>query len=59
MNWFQNSGRIKISFATGLIGTGIYGDLVYKFRKIVSRANFLINSETLSCVINVLDIIVL
>ena len=31
---------LKNTFASRLIGTGIYGDLVYKFKKIVHRANF-------------------
>ena len=37
MNWFLNS---VLDFASRPIGTGFYGDLVYKFKKIVGRADF-------------------
>ena len=38
---------------------GFYGDLVYKSRKNVSKADFLISSEKLAYVTNVLDIILI
>ena len=54
---FKVEGRIKISFATGPMGNRIYGDLVYKMKKNVSRSDFLVSSEELSYVTNVLDTI--
>ena len=49
-NGFQNS--IKSLLQHGLSEPKLYGDLVYKLRQIVSRADF---SEKLSCVTNVMD----
>ena len=48
----------KYLLQQGLSEPEFYGDLVYKLRKIISRAEFLISSEKL-CVTNVLDIILM
>ena len=49
---------LKYLLQQGLSEPDLYGDLVYKLRKIVCRAFFiLISSEKLSYVTNVLDII--
>ena len=47
---------LKTLLHQGLSELEFYGDLVYKFKKIVGRAIFLISSEKLSFVTNVLDI---
>ena len=49
---------LKSLLQQGLSEPEFNGDLIYKLRKIVSRADliFLISSEKLSCVTNVLDI---
>ena len=44
---------LKSLLQQGLSEPEFYGDLVYKLRKIVSRADFFISSEKLSCVTNV------
>ena len=50
---------LKSLLQQGLSGPEFMVTWSINLEKIVSRANFLINSETLSCVTNVLDIIVL
>ena len=47
---------LKTLLHQGLSEPEFYGDLVYKFKKIVGRADFLISSKKLSYVTNVLDI---
>ena len=47
---------LKTLLHKGLSEPEFYGDLVYKFKKIVGRLIFLISSEKLSFVTNVLDI---
>ena len=47
---------LKTLLHQGLSEPEFYGDLVYKFKKIVGRVDFLISSEKLSFVTNVLDI---
>ena len=47
---------LKTLLHQGLSEPEFYGDLVYKFKKIVGRLIFLISSEKLSFVTNVLDI---
>ena len=47
---------LKTFLHQGLSEPEFYGDLVYKFKKIVGRVDFLISSEKLSFVTNVLDI---
>ena len=47
---------LKTLLHQGLSEPEFYGDLIYKFKKIVGRADFLISSEKLSFVTNVLDI---
>ena len=41
MNYFKFNSRIKISFTyKGLTEPEFYGDLVYKFKKIISLTDF-------------------
>ena len=47
---------LKTLLHQGLSGPEFYGDLVYKFKKIVGRANFSDQLKKISFVINVLDI---
>ena len=47
---------LKTLLHQGLMEPEFYGDLVYKFKQIVGRAVFLISSENLSYVTNILDI---
>ena len=47
---------LKTLLHQGLSEPEFYGDLVYKFKKIVGELIFLISSEKLSFVTNVLDI---
>ena len=57
MNWFLNfSVGLKTLLHQGLSEPEFYGDLVYKLKKIVGRADFSDQSEKLSFVTNVLDI---
>ena len=58
MNWFLNSVLdLKKLLHQGLSEPEFYGDLVYKLKKEMKvRLIFLINSEKLSFVTNVLDI---
>ena len=53
----SNKITLEISFAAGPFETSFFGDLVYKFKRIVSRADFLISSEILCYGTNVLDMI--
>ena len=48
-------GRWKAVLHQGLSEPEFYCDLVYKFKKIEGRADFLLRSEKLSYVINILD----
>ena len=57
MNWFLNSMLdLKKTLHQGILEPEFYGNLVYKFKKIVSRADFSDQFKTLSYVTNVLDI---
>ena len=47
---------LKTLLHQGLSEPEFYGDLIYKFKKIVGRADFLISSKKLLFVTNVLDI---
>ena len=50
---------LKSLFQEGLSEPEFYGDLVYKLKKMVNKADFFISSEKLSCVTYVLDIILM
>ena len=50
---------LKSLLQQGLSEPEFYGDLVYKLRKIVSRADISDQFEKLSCATNVLDIILM
>ena len=57
MNWFLNSVLgLKTLLQQHLSEPEFYGDLVYKFKKIVGRADFSDQFTKLSFVTNVLDI---
>ena len=57
---YELVSKFKVGLTTllhqGLSEPEFYGDLIYKFKKIVGRADFLISSKKLSFVTNVLDI---
>ena len=57
MNWFPkfNVG-LKTLLHQGLSEPEFYGDLIYKFKKIVGRADFSNQFKKISFVTNVLDI---
>ena len=55
MNWFLNVG-LKTLLHQGLSEPDFYCDLVYKFKKIVGRADSSDQFKKLSYVTNVLDI---
>ena len=40
INDFKNQCRIKISFTSGLSEPDFYGEIVYKFKKIMGRTDF-------------------
>ena len=50
---------LKSLLQQGLLEPEFYGDLVNKLKRMVSRADFLISSEKLLSVTNVLDIILM
>ena len=53
---FEFNVELKTLLHQGLSDPEFYGDLVYKFKKIVGRANFSDQFKKLSFVTNVLDI---
>ena len=57
MNWFLISMfGLKTLLHQGLSEPKFYGDLVYKFKEIVGRADFSDQLKKLSYVTNVMDI---
>ena len=53
---FKFKVGLKPILQQGLSEQEFYGDMVYKFQKNVGKAEFLVSSEKLSQVTNVLDI---